>query len=165
MRTLIAVSTVVGVLTLGTLEADVPKVVDVPKQIGVLKNSKSARERADAAEALGRYGAVRGGAVKDAIGPLLSALKGDSDANVRSAAAAALGAIGPDPATTVPALTDALKDSAAGVKLAAAQALGQFGADARPSLGALRELAADKKNKKLSMAARAAVKTISGKKK
>jgi HEAT repeat protein len=164
MRTLIAVSTFVGVLTIGTLEADVPKIVDVPKQIAALKGGKTARERATAAEEIGRYGAIRGAAVKDAIEPLLDALKNDSEASVRSAAATALGAIGPEPKTTVPALTEALKDSSASVKIAAALALGQFGPDARPSLSALRELAANKKDKKISMAARTAVKSISGKK-
>jgi HEAT repeat protein len=165
MRTLIAFSTLVAALTIGTLEADVPKVVDVPKQIASLKTGKTAGERAAAAAELGRYGAIRGSAVKDAVDPLQNALKNDSDAGVRSAAATALGAIGPDPKTTVPLLTDALKDSSNNVKYAAVNALGQFGPDARSALASLRELAANKKDKKMSTAAKAAVKLISGKKK
>ncbi|HYT91622.1 MAG TPA: HEAT repeat domain-containing protein, partial [Gemmataceae bacterium] len=157
-------STIVGVLTLGTLEADVPKTIDVPKQIGVLKNSKSARERATAAEEIGRYGAIKASAVRDAIEPLENAAKNDPDADVRRAAIKALGDIAPDATKTVPLLMEALKDKSATVKLAAVGALGQYGPEARSALAALRELAANKTDKKFSMAAKAAIKSISGKK-
>jgi HEAT repeat protein len=158
-------STIVGGLTLSTLEADVPKTFDAPKQIGLLKNAKAAKDRAAAAEEIGRYGAMRASAVRDAIEPLLDALKNDSDGDVRRAAARALGNIAPDAATTVPALMEALKDKVVSVKLAAIGALGQYGPDGRPAVAALRELAAMKNDKKISQAAKGALKSISGKQK
>jgi HEAT repeat protein len=164
MRTLIAMFTVVGVIGLGTLEADGPKKIDVVKQISLLKSAKSARDRASAADELGRHGAIRARDVKDAIEPLLEALKSDKDADVRRAAARALGNISPDPKVVVPALTEALKDRSVAVKMAAATALGQYGQDARSALPPLRELAAMKNDKKLSQAARVAIKSIAGKK-
>jgi HEAT repeat protein len=157
--------TIVGVLGLSSLEADVPKRIDVNKQITLLKSAKSAKDRAEAASELGRHGAIRARDVKDAIEPLLEALKSDSNAEVRRAAAKALGDIAPDSKVVVPALTEALKDSAVGVKMAAAMALGQYGAEARSALPSLRELAQDKKQKKLSQVARIAMKSIAGKKK
>jgi len=111
MRGIIALTTVIGVFSLGSLEADAPKKLDVTKQIGMLKNG-SAKERVQAAEAIGEFGAIRASAVKDAIEPLLYVLKNDGDAEVRRAAAKALGAIAPDPENTVPALTEALNDKA-----------------------------------------------------
>jgi HEAT repeat protein len=165
MRTFVLFATAVGALSLGTLEADVPKKIDVAKQVSVLKNGKTARERAAAAGELGRHGAVRARDVKDAIDPLLEALKGDRDAEVRQAAARALGDISPDPKRVVPALTEALKDKAANVKMAAALALGQYGQDARPAVPALRELATMKTDRKLSQTARMALKSIAGRKK
>ncbi|MCI0459271.1 MAG: HEAT repeat domain-containing protein [Gemmataceae bacterium] len=165
MRVLMMLLTLVGVLYLDALDAQGPRRIDVPKQIGLLKNSKSARERATAADELGRHGAIRASDVKDAIEPLTTAVKTDSDADVRRAAAKALGDIAPDPMTIVPVLTEALKDKASPVKMAAATALGQFGADASSALGALRELAKDKTDKKVSNAAAFAIKSITGKKK
>jgi HEAT repeat protein len=165
MRSLIVMFTVVGVIGLGMIEADGPKKIDVVKQISLLKSAKSARDRAAAADELGRHGAIRARDVKDAIEPLLEALKNDKDADVRRAAARALGNISPDPKAVVPALTEALKDRSVTVKLAAATALGQYGPDARSALPPLRELAAMKNDKKLSQAARVAIKSIAGKKK
>jgi HEAT repeat protein len=164
MRSSIAMLTVAGVIGLGTSEADVPKKIDVAKQISLLRGAKSARDRAAAADELGRHGAIRARDVKDAIEPLLEALKSDKDADVRRAAARALGDISPDPKLVVPALTESLKDRSVTVKLAAATALGQYGADAKSALPPLRELAAMKNDKKLSQAARVAVKSIAGKK-
>jgi HEAT repeat protein len=165
MRTLIVMATVVGVLGLSTLEADVPKKIDVAKQISLLKDAKKAKDRAAAADELGRHGAIRARDVKDAIEPLLEALKGDPDAEVRRASAKALGDISPDSKLVVPALTEALKDGSVAVKLQAALALGQYGAEARSALPSLRELASDKKQKKLAQAARIAMKSIKGAKK
>jgi uncharacterized protein (DUF2336 family) len=164
MRSFIAMLTVVGVISLGTSEADVPKKIDVAKQISLLRGAKNARDRAAAADELGRHGAIRARDVKDAIEPLLEALKSDKDADVRRAAARALGDISPDPKLVVPALTEALKDRAVTVKMAAATALGQYGPDAKSALPPLRELAAMKNDKKLSQAARVAIKSIGGKK-
>jgi HEAT repeat protein len=165
MRTFILLATVAGVLSLGTLEADVPKKIDVAKQVSLLKSAKTARERAGAADEIGRHGAIRARDVKDAIEPLLEALKGDRDAEVRQAAARALGNIAPDAKRVVPALTEALKDQSANVKMAAALALGQYGKDARPAVPALRELAAMKTDRRLSQSARMALKSIAGRRK
>ncbi|MCC6419049.1 MAG: HEAT repeat domain-containing protein [Gemmataceae bacterium] len=165
MRAFMGMCTIVGVVSIGSLDAGGTKRVDVPKLIGELKNSKNASARAAAAAEIGRYGSLSGPAVKDAIEPLLLALKNDESADVRRAAAKALGDIAPEPMKTVPALIDALKDRAVGVKTAAAVALGQYGPDARPAIPALRELAKDKSNKKTSKIAQGALKMIGGKKK
>jgi HEAT repeat protein len=161
MRILIAVTTLVCVVAL-TAEADVPRKEDVPKNINLLKTSTSAKVRATAAEELGRRGAIRASDVAEAIDPLLKALKDDKDADVRKACAAALGEIGTEAEKVVPALTEALMDSSATVKLAAIQSLGQYASEAKSALPQLRDIAKAKDDKKLSQAAAAAAKSISG---
>jgi HEAT repeat protein len=165
MRNLIVMGTLVGALGLSTLEADVPRKIDVGKQIDLLKNGKTAASRAEAAAELGRHGAIRARDVKDAIEPLLEALKNDTSADVRRAAAKALGDISPEASSTVPPLMEALKDKSPAVKMAAARALGQYGAEARSAVPSLRALAQAKADKKVSQAARLALKAIAGKKK
>src|SRR5262249_43304020 len=96
----------------------VPKKEDVPKYLKMLKTSQSAKERAVAAEMLGKRGAINAEDVEDAIEPLKSALRADSDVKVRTAAAAALGNIGADPETTVPLLIDTLKEKNLDLKMA-----------------------------------------------
>src|SRR5262249_51938736 len=118
--------------------------------------------RAQAAEDLGRRGGVRASDVADAIDPLITALGKDKDADVRRACAAALGEIGSDAEKVVDALTEALKDKTATVKQAAIVALGQFGGDAKSAVPALRDLAKMKDDKKISQAANAALKQITG---
>jgi HEAT repeat protein len=162
MRPLIALATVASIVGLTTVNADGPKKEDVPKNIDILKTSTSAKARAQAAGDLGRCGAIRASYVEDGIAPLLSALKSDKDADVRRACAKALGDIGTKAEVCVEALTEALKDSSVNVKIAAAIALSQFGTDAKPALPALRDLAKAKDDKKLSQAANAAAKAISG---
>jgi HEAT repeat protein len=165
MRNLIVMATLAGALGLGTIEADVPKRIDVARQIELLKSGKTAGARAEAAAELGRHGAVRARDVKDALDPLREALKNDTSPDVRRAAAKALGDINPDAAATVPALTEALKDKSPVVKMAAARALGQYGAEARSAVPALQALAKEKSDKKVMQAARLALKSIRGKKK
>ena len=165
MRTLIAMLTLVGVVSLSTLEADPPKKFDAARYVRDLKTAKNAGARANAAERLGERGAIRARDVKDAVEPLLQALKDDRDAEVRQAAARALGNIAPNAKVVVPALTAALKDPSVNVKMAAIMALGQYGPEAKAALPSLRELAAMKKNKKLSKTARMAMKSIKGKRK
>ncbi len=142
-----------------------PKREDVPKYLNMLKNSASAKERAHAAEMLGKRGAVKASDVADAIDPLKIALKMDKDTSVRKAAAEALGSIGTDPDTVVPLLMDTLKEKNRDLKLGAITALAQYGSDAKEALPALRELANDKTDKMIAKAATGAVKSISGKKK
>jgi uncharacterized protein (DUF2336 family) len=164
MRVTIVVVTLLALLGLGTLEAQIPRKEEIPKNLAMLKSGKSAQDRAYAAEQLGLRGQVRASDVKEAVDPLMEAVKSDPSASVRRAAATALGQITPDPEKTVPTLTDALKDKAKEVRMAAATALGQFGPEARSALPALRELAAEK-DKKLSKVAKQAMKSINGKKK
>jgi HEAT repeat protein len=165
MKLCIATLTVLGVVALTTAGPQVPKKEDIPKYIGQLKSATNARVRADAAEMIAARGRLQVNDVKDAIEPLATAVKSDTDTQVRVAAAKALGEIGADPAVTIPALTEALKDKAVPVKFAAVNALGQIGKEASPAIPALRELAAAKTDKKLSQAANQAIKAIGGGKK
>jgi HEAT repeat protein len=118
-----------------------PKKEDIPKYLKMLTNSTSARDRAFAAEQIGKRGQIQVRDVKDAIEPLLSIMKSDQSADVRRAAVAALGNIGTQAKTVVPALTAALKDKALAVNLAAVSALGQYGVQAREAVPALRQFA------------------------
>ena len=61
-------------------------------------------------------------------------------AGVRQAAAVALGGIGPEAKTAVPALTDLLNDKERAVRHAAASALGNVGPEAKTAIPALTEL-------------------------
>src|SRR5437016_2348719 len=101
---------------------------DVPSLMKALK-SRNAKTRASAADELGHIGSIRAADAKEAIPPLLGVLKKDRDADVRKAAATAIGKMDPDPEEAVPALTEALKDKAPSVRMAAAGALGMLGSD------------------------------------
>ncbi|MBI3410126.1 MAG: HEAT repeat domain-containing protein [Planctomycetes bacterium] len=142
-----------------------PKKEDVPKYLKMLKTSQLAKERALGAEMLGKRGAINVDDVEDAIEPLKSALQKDADVKVKAAAATALGNIAPDPQNTVPILIEAVKDKNLELKMAAITALGQFGAAAKAAIEPLREIAKDKTDKKLSLTAVLALKSIIGKKK
>src|SRR6516162_8125780 len=98
MRTIIgaALITLTGLLSASRVEAQIPKKEDVPKNLNLLKTSKSASDRANAAEQLGKRGQLRASDVKEAIEPLLDAVKSDDSALVRKAAATAIGRITPD---------------------------------------------------------------------
>ena len=140
---------------------------DVPKYLKMLQTSQVAKDRATAAEMLGKRGSINVNDVKDAIDPLKTTLQKDSDASVRKAAATALGAIGTEPSETVTLLAGVVKkDKSLEVKLAAVQALATFGPDAKSALPAIRELAAQQKdNKKAKGIIQEATKAIAGKKK
>jgi HEAT repeat protein len=162
MRTLIALTTFVGVIGILSVDAGPPRKEDIPKFINTLKTSTSSKARVQAAADIGYRGAIRASDVENAMTPLLTALKSDKDADVRSACAKALGGIGSNAEKCVPALMEALKDTSPVVKIAAAQALGQFGPDAKSALQVLRDLAAMKDDKKVSQSAAAAAKSIQG---
>jgi len=164
MRTFITMATLTGIVTLATAQSgDIPRKEDVPKNIAILKNaSANPKVRATAAIDLGRRGAIRASDVADAVDPLLDYLKSDKNADVRKACAQALGDINVDAEKCVPVLTEALDDKSATVKMSVVQALQQYGPDAKSSLPKLRELAKAKDDKKLSQAAAAAAKQISG---
>lgn len=142
-----------------------PKKEDMPKYLKMLKTSQSAKDRALGAEMLGKRGAINAGDVEDAIEPLKLALQKDADAKVKAAAAIALGSIAPDAETTVPLLIGALKEKNFDLKMAAISALGQFGPLAKDAIQPLREIVKDKTDKKLSLTAALALKSIAGKKK
>lgn len=152
-------------LTLAWGGAGTPKKEDVPKYLATLKNSTNAKDRAFAAEMLGKRGAIRTSDVKDALEPLQKAMQKDSDANVRRAAAEALGNIGTEAETVVPLLLETLKDKNVPLKLAVITSLSQYGAQAKEAVPALRAIVQEKTDKKLSMAAAGALKAIAGKKK
>src|SRR5262245_5391635 len=161
MRALIALGLAVLLLGLGESRGGGLKKADVVKLSKTLQQSSSPRLRVDAAERLGRHGAVRASDVADAVDPLLVRMKKDTDPLVRKASAEALGRIQPDPKVVVPALVDALKDRSPVVRIAAAGALGALRQDAKEALPDLRELAKEK-NKKVGQSARQAIKMITG---
>jgi HEAT repeat protein len=114
---------------------------DVPKYLKMLQTSQSGKERATAAEMLGKRGAININDVKEAIEPLKTSVQKDVEADVRKAAAGALAAIGSE------------------------QALASFGPNAKSALPAIRELATKQKdNKKVSAILKAAQKAIASKK-
>lgn len=135
---------------------------DIPKAIELLQKGTVA-QRVKAAEDLGNRGAVRVTDVADAIEPLKSRLKRDSEPRVRAASALALGKIQHEPKELVPFLSEALtQDKDASVKLALVQALGSLGPQAKSALPVLRKVQANS-DKKLAAAIKAAVKNINKK--
>ncbi len=149
-----------------TLEGGSVKKEDVPKYLKMLQSSQSGKDRATAAEMLGKRGAININDVKDAIAPLKTSLQKDVEASVRKAAAGALAAIGSEPTETISLLTEVLKkDKSLEVKLAAVEALASFGPNAKSALPAIRELATKQKdNKKVTAITKAAQKAIAPKK-
>src|SRR5262245_7594198 len=142
-----------------------PKREDVPKLIKTLQKGALVADRSFAADQLGRLGQIQANAVKDAVEPLMNALKDDSEAKVRRASAEALGKISPDPEKVVPLLIDALKDKSLDVNLAAVTALGRYGPEARSAVQPLREFSKAKMDKKITQVVNGALKEIVGKKK
>ena len=68
----------------------------------------------------------------------------DKDEGIRANTASALGQIGPDAETAIPALTELLKDKVSLVRSSAAEALGKIGSEARITIPAVAELLKDK---------------------
>jgi len=117
----------------------IPKREEMPKYFNMLK-SPNPKDRAAAAQMIGKRGQVNFKDVEQAVEPLKQVLK-DKDAGARKAAAIALGSIHPDPEGVVPMLIDTCKnDAAIDVKVAAAESLGVFGPDAKDGAPAIREL-------------------------
>ena len=158
MRALpVAICVICAAITCGEL-APGQKEDDVKSLIKDLK-SNNPKTRASAVEDLGHRGAVRASEVKEAIPSILDMLKKDRDANVRKAAATALGQVDPDPSTAVPVLTAALHDKVPSVRIAAAGALGMLGDGAKDAVPALQEAQKDK-DRAVSRAASMALRTI-----
>ena len=156
--------TMLGILTLA-YGGGSPRKEDVPKYLKMLTSSTNAKERATAAEMLGKRGAIKASDVAGAIDPLKNALKSDKDVMVRRAAAEALGSMGAEPENVVPILIGTLKEKDFSLKMGAISALSMYGSKATDAIPALREIAKEKTDKKLSMAAGGALKAIGGKKK
>jgi len=157
-----------GLLLLGgmVLAADLTK-DDMPR---ILKDLKfgNPKARAQAAKDAGDLGAIRASDAKEAAPLLLDLAKKDKIADVRRAAAEAIGKMGTDADKAVPVLIDCLKnDKAMPVKIAAAKSLGQFGSEAKEAIPALQEAAKQdekqKANRPLVQAARQAIKYIRAK--
>jgi HEAT repeat protein len=161
MLTLAVALAAVAVLASAQAGGTLLKKEQIPRAIALLKTG-SPEQRVLAAEALGKRGAVRASDVKEAVPLLRALLANHRDPRVRRAAAEALGNIGLEPDETVPALVTTMKsDRVDQVKLAAIAALGQMGPEARAALPELRQVAAQKaKNRRLSRAARMAMKAI-----
>ena len=142
-----------------TLSAGVYWTPDDVKLLVKELKSTNPRTRVSALEELGHRGAVRASEVKEAVSAIIEVLKKDRDANVRKAAATALGQVDPDPQLAVPALTTALHDKVPTVRIAAAGALGTLGNAAKESVPALQELQKDK-DRAVSRAAMMALRAI-----
>ncbi|MFO0864841.1 MAG: HEAT repeat domain-containing protein [Gemmataceae bacterium] len=168
MKRYLAACTLSMIGFLAFVEAQTPRREDVPKYLKELQSSQKAKDRALAASMLGKRGAINVKDVEDAIEPLKKTLAKDVDADVRKAAATAIGSISPKADETVPLLIEALKrDKSADVKMAIVESLGRYGPDAKSALPAIRDWAKDFDAKKGKEAAlHKAVKTaINGKKK
>jgi HEAT repeat protein len=150
-------------LTCVQAQVTTPKKEDVPKYLAMLKNQSNAKDRALGAEMLGKRGQIQVKDVKNAIQPLIAAMKDDSVVDVRRSAALALGMIGTQPKVVVPALMGALKDKAMPVNMAAVNSLAAFGPEARQAVPVLREFAKTKKDKQVMRAVNLAVKQINAK--
>jgi HEAT repeat protein len=154
-----------GLILLASSDALVagPNPKDVEKYTNDLKTSKDAKVRVKALAELGKAGQIQKSLVKPAEEYMFKALE-DKSAEVRAAAAKAVGMIDPDPKKAVPILVKMMKeDKDDTVKIAAAQGLGNIGEGAKPAVGDLKGvIKSESKNKgsKLSKAAKQALTTI-----
>ena len=140
------------------------KIEDAKKYTQMLKSGKSTKDKVTALKELGELGQIQKALVVDALPSMTAALK-DKDAEVRGAAAAAVGKCDPEP-SAVEALVDMLKnDKAESAKVAAAHGLAAAGPSAKSALGALRDISKNEdKKSKLGKAAKEAMRAISPKK-
>jgi len=137
---------VVLVLTLGCFvwavsSADAQKVKkgDIVRFLKELE-SKDTKERLAAIDGIARLGELKKVYAKDAYTPLASLVRKDPEAEVRAAAALALGRIDADPEIATPALIDGLKDKERRVIIASANACGALGPGAKAAAPILKEL-------------------------
>ena len=164
MRSIFASSLLfLSVTILISADAAPPKKEDMPKYIAAVSNpSATAKVRAEAAEMIGKRGAINVKDVESAIEPLKRAAQKDKDANVRSSAVTALGSIAPEPASTVPLLIEVLKnDASQEVKFSTVFALSRFGPQAKSALPAIRDFSKNL-DKKQAKAVRTATAAITG---
>lgn len=168
MRTVIAGSLLlVSVALVIAGGASTPRKEDMPKYIKTITTaSASAAAKREAAEMIGKRGQINLLDVQTAIDPLRKLAKEDKDEGVRKAVVTALGAIGPEPETTVPVLIDVLKnDKSQQVKFATVAALGRYGPKASSALPGIRDFAKDLDKKQKQQFIAPALQAISGMKK
>jgi HEAT repeat protein len=93
----------------------------------------------DPDETVRRFSADAMGWTKDPAGvpALVEAMRGDKNGGVRGTAAQALGMIGPDAKSSVPALEAALKDEDIGVRMFSAESLWKVAKDTEKSVPVL----------------------------
>jgi HEAT repeat protein len=90
--------------------------------------------------------------IKEALEALIHALEKDPVAEVRETAAMALGKIGPDAQSAIPALAAALKHNDLAVRVAAAESLGLMGTQARTVVTDMVQAYRDNKDVKVRQA-------------
>ena len=138
MKTTITTLGLVALMVTAPFVSAATKEEQVAKYVKDLK-SKDASVRRTAAEEIGKIAQVKASAAKQALQPLLDALK-DSASGVREAAALAVGRLD-EPAEAVPALVKLIKDEKdKSVRVAAARGLGQMGPAAREAVPTLRDV-------------------------
>lgn len=139
------------------------KADDAKKFTEDLKKGKDTKTKVTALDELGRLGQIQYKYAEAAIPEIFKFLK-DKDTGLRTAAARAIGLIGPEDEKTVEELLVALKaEKDDGAKLAMVVALGQLGTRAKDAAGELRSVlkSADPKSK-LAKEVKASIKSVTG---
>ena len=137
---------------------------DAAKATAALK-SGDAKQKVAALAELGKLGQIQKSFVADAE-PTMVKLLDDKDAEVRAAAARAVGMIDPDAKEVLPKLRKMLAtDKSEVARLGAAAGIGAMGTAGKPALGDLRKVMGDNdKGTKLYRAAMTAAKSVNPKK-
>jgi HEAT repeat protein len=137
------------------------KEAEAKKYTETLKKGKTAKEKTEALQELGKLAQVQKSLVADALPDIYKALE-DKDAGVRAAAAHTLGQCDEPADKAVPLLVKILKDDRnEDAKIGAAKGLAAMGPGAKSALGDLRSVIKDSdKKSKLAKAAQQAVKSI-----
>lgn len=128
-----------------------------------LKKGKDTKTKMTALDELGRLGQIQYKYAEAAIPEMFKFLK-DKDTGLRTAAARAIGLVGPEDEKTAGELLAALKaEKDDGAKFALVVAIGQLGTRAKDAAGELRTVlkAADPKSK-LAKQAKASIKSVTG---
>lgn len=138
------------------------KAEDAARYTKILKSSKITSEKITAAIEIGKLATIRKSYGKEAIPYLFEACK-DKDANLRAAAAEALGrAYSEDDNKAVETLHDMLKsDKSDAVRVAVINGLVAQGIKAKEVIPTLRKIVQDEPKSRVAGAARNAVRTLS----
>lgn len=141
MKRLAVLCLALGSFFLATPYADAQKAKkeEIAKFIKEL-GSKDAKERLAAIDGIAKIGELKKIYAKESYEPLAALVTKDPDAQVREAAAYALGRIDADPDKAVPALIEGLQDKERRVVIASCNASGALGAGAKDALEMLRKI-------------------------